>query len=113
MTWRKFVEKSEPGFDEEGQPVLRAAGGNDNVQLGITRRDLQNEDAPAELQKGLMVARLKQTLAHSRAPRISSNELREDWRLLEKIDTAEQEKLSRKLDHGNQAASQRLDRSSD
>jgi hypothetical protein len=62
---------------------------------------------------GLILARLKQTLAQSRAPRISSDELREDWRLLKKIDTAEHEKLSRKLDQGNQAASQRLDRSSD
>lgn len=113
MTWRKFAEKSEPRFDEKGQAVLQAADGNDTVKLGITRRDLQSEDAAAELQRGLMVARLKQILAHSRAPRISSNELRADWQLLEKIDTAEQERLSKKLDQGNQAASQRLDRSSD
>jgi hypothetical protein len=113
MTWRKFVEKAEPRFDEKGQPVLRAAGGNDNVQLGITRRDLQSKDAPAELQMGLMLARLKQTLAHSRAPRISSNELREDWQLLEKIDDAGQEKLSKKSEQGNQAVSQRPARSSD
>jgi len=83
------------------------------MELGVTRRGLQSEDAPWELQRGLMVARLKQTLAHSRAPRISSNELREDWKLLEKIDRAGQEKLSQKLDQGNQAVNQRTDRTSD
>jgi len=113
MTWRKFVEKAEPKFNGKGHPVLQAAAGNDAVNLGVTRRELQSENSPAGLQRGLIVARLKQTLARSRTPRISSNELREDWQLLERIDTGEQEKLSKKLDQGNQAASQRLGGSSD
>jgi len=113
ITWRKFVEKSEPEFDAAGQPVLQAPEENNPMELGVTRRGLQSEDAPWELQRGLVVARLKQTLAHSRAPRISSNELREDWKLLEKIDRAGQEKLSQKLDQGNQAVNQRTDRTSD
>jgi hypothetical protein len=127
-TWRKFVEKSQPEFDAAGQPVLQAPygpGGKDAVELGVTRSDLQSEGAPEELQRELMVSRLKQTLAHSRAPRISSSELREDWLLLEKIDGAEQENLSKKWDQGNPAVNpvnslnppntlnQRSDRSSD
>ena len=83
------------------------------MQLGVTRKDLESDDAPWELQRGLMISRLKQTLAHSRAPRISSNELREDWQLLEKIDRAGQEKLSKKLEEGNQAESQKTEQSSD
>jgi hypothetical protein len=51
-----------------------------------------------------MVARLKQTLAHSRAPRISSNELREDWLLLEKID--DRAILSKTSEQGNQTVIQ-------
>ena len=114
--WRKFVEKSEPKLDADGQAVLQAPEGPDGketVELGVTRRGLQSDSAPVELQRELLVSRLKQTLANSRAPRISRNELRDDWRLLEKIDDAEQEKLSRKLDPGNQAAIQKPDRSSE
>jgi hypothetical protein len=114
--WRKFVEKSEPKLDADGQAVLQALEGPDGketVELGVTRRDLQGEHASVELQRELVVSRLRQTLANSRAPRISRSELREDWQLLEKIDYAEQEKLSRKFDQGNQSESQRPDRSSD
>jgi hypothetical protein len=109
ITWRKFIEKSEPEFDADRQPVLRAPTGLDEmdaVELGVTRKGLQSEDAPADLQRELMIFRLKQTLARSRAPRISGNELREDWQLLEKIDEAGQEALSKKLDQENQSVSQ-------
>jgi len=113
IAWRKFVEKSQPEFDADGQPVLQVPGGKDTVELGVTRRDLQSEHAPVELQKGLMVSRMKQTLANGRTPRISSSELHEDWELLKKIDEAERGKSSRKLDQGNQAVNQTLERSSD
>jgi hypothetical protein len=113
ITWRKFVEKSQPEFNSDGQLVLQVHDGKDFVELGVTRGNLQSEDAPVDLQKELMVFRLKQTLARSRAPRISSNELREDWQMLEKIDEVRQEKLSKKLDQGNQAVNQSTDRTSD
>jgi hypothetical protein len=101
MAWRKFVGKARPGLDAKGQPMLEAPDGQHTVELGLTRRDLQSDNAPAALQRELMVSRLKQTLARSRAPRISGAELREDWQLLEKIDQAGQERLAGKLDSGN------------
>src|SRR5579863_1615340 len=116
ITWRKFVEKSEPQFDADGQPVLKAPAepdGKDTVELGVTRRDLQSEGAPVELQRELMVSLLKQTLANSRAPRISSSELREDLQLLEKIEESGQERLSKEFDQENRPVSQKPDRSSD
>ena len=113
ISLRKFVEKSKPEFDADGQPVLRGSDGNDTVQLGITRRDLLSEKAPVGLQRELMVFRLKQTLARSRAPRISSGELREDWQLLEEIDQADQGKLPKKLDQRNQTVNQAAARTSD
>jgi hypothetical protein len=113
IAWRKFVEKSQPQFDANGQLVLQAPDGSDFLELGLTRTGLQSGSAPVDLQRELMVFRLKQTLAHSRAPRISSSELREDWQLLEKIDEATQENLSKKLDQGNRAVNQRAERTSD
>jgi hypothetical protein len=82
------------------------------VKLGVTRKDLQTADAPIDLQRELLAFRLKQTLAGSRAPRISNTELREDWQLLEKINDAGQGHLSKKSIQGDQAVSERMDRSS-
>ena len=118
MTWRKFTETATPEFDADGQVVLQASEGESIVEVGVTRRnlqtsDLQNEDAPLELQRELVVSRLKQTLARSRAPRISSTELREDWQLLQKIDLAEQEKTTKTPARRIQAVSQRSQQSSD
>ena len=101
ISWRKWVAKSEPEMGAEGQAGFEERDGDEVVELGVTRRDLPSENAPWELQRGLIVARLKQTLARSRAPRISSGELQKDWELLEKIDDAEHAQLSKRLDAGN------------
>jgi hypothetical protein len=94
MTWRTFVETSQPRLDAKGQPVLQTPDGGNTVELGVARSDLLSEDGPVELRRELMISRMKQTLEHNRAPRISGNELREDWQLLEKING--QEILTRK-----------------
>jgi hypothetical protein len=99
--WREFTKKSWPEFDADGQPVLKAPG-NVFTALGVTRGNLQGGDGPVELQRDLMISRLKQTLTDGRSPRISASELREDWQLLEKIDEAGQKILSEQLDHRNQ-----------
>lgn len=112
ITWRKFVEMAQPGLDKNGQVILQAVDGNDVMELGVTRRDLQTEDAPIELQKDLMVSRLKQTLANSRAPRISDGELRQDWLLLERIDAAEQAKIPKASEARIQDVSQRTKQTS-
>jgi len=106
ITLRKFIENAEPEFDAEGQAVLQATEGHNTMELGVTRAGLQTDDAPMDLQEELMVSRLKQTLAKSRAPRISRNELREDWQLLEKIERANQARLSSKSEPGSNSVSQ-------
>ena len=113
ITWRRFIEKSQPQFDVDGQLILQAPIGEDFVELGVTRKSLQIADAPVDLQRELMVFRLKQTLANSRAPRISGSELREDWQLLKKLEESGQEKLANKSDQGNQLVNRRTERTSD
>lgn len=85
-SWRMFEEKAQPVLDAHGQTALASTVRNDLVDLGVTRKDISNGDAPMELRRGLMVARMRQALARNRAPRISGSELREDWQLLEKMD---------------------------
>ena len=113
ITWKKFAEKAQPEYSADGQLGLESSEGNDVVEVGITRKDLPSVESPYQLQRGLMLARLKQSLAHSRAPRISDSELHEDWQLLEKIDVAGQQRFSRELEEGNRAADQMVEHTSD
>jgi hypothetical protein len=96
-SWRMFEEKAKPVLGANGQTALASTFlGEDVVNLGITRTEISNGDAPTELKRGLMLARMRQTLAHNRAPRTSSSELREDWQLLEKIDGDLQQNAAQK-----------------
>jgi hypothetical protein len=113
ITWKKFAEKAQPEYSADGQLGLESSEGNDVVEVGITRKDLPSVESPYQLQRGLMLARLKQSLAHSRAPRISDSELHEDWQLLEKIDVAGQQRFSRELEEGNRSADQMVEHTSD
>jgi hypothetical protein len=113
ITWKKFAEKAQPEFRADGQLGLESSDGDDVVEIGVTRKNLPSEGSPYQLQRGLMLARLKQSLAHSRAPRISDSELHEDWKLLEKIEDAGQQKDSKKLEEGNRSANQSVERTSD
>ena len=112
-TWRNFVDASHPEIGADGQAFLRAPEGQETVTLGVTRRSLQIENAPAVLQRELMISRLKQTLARSRAPRISQSELQADFLLLKKIDDARQAERVRNSDSGNASVSVTAATSSD
>ena len=89
-SWRSFVEHSHPAFGADGRAVLEVAGSPDSLQLGVTRANLQIESAPVEVQRQMMISRLTQELGRSRSARVSGSELREDWQLLEKLETARQ-----------------------
>lgn len=95
-SWHMFEEKAQPVLDAHGQTALASTSGEDIVTLGITRTDISNGDAPMELKRGLMLARMRQAVAHNRSPRTSANELQEDWQLLEKIDGSLQQDAPQK-----------------
>jgi hypothetical protein len=50
----------------------------------------QCDGVPAELQQGLLEVRFRQQLTRCRAPKISSEELHEDWKLLQEINSVGQ-----------------------
>ena len=101
-SWRHFQEEAHIQLDESGHPILLAPIGGQNVAMGITRDDIAREGAPAELQMGLLEARLRQQLTRGRAPKVSNEEVRDDWRLLQEINTAEQLEVSGRTDQKNQ-----------
>ena len=96
ISWRQFQQKAQLGLDEYGHPTLQAPIGDQVVEMGVTRDDVASDDFPAELRRGLLQARLRQQLTRSRAPKISTDELHQDWRLLQQINSTEKEEISRR-----------------
>ncbi len=95
ITWKHFQENAEVLMDESGHAALQAPNGKEWVEMGINRDGLVRSDVPADLQRGLVEARLRQELSGGRAPRTSGDQLREDWRLLQKINSTEQVETSK------------------
>jgi hypothetical protein len=93
--WRQFEKSAHPHLSADGKPSLEATFGNESVTLVVTRSDLPGGGAPAEIERGLLISRLRQTLSRSRAPRTSSSELHRDWELLKEIDAAKSAGASR------------------
>ena len=107
--WRKFEVKARPELNAAGELMLQGNYDHEMVNLGVARSDLGDGTAPLELERGMMISRLKQTLAHSRAPRISGIELREDWQLLGKLDETKQAKIPAAQGAGHSSQSKSVD----
>jgi len=99
--WRKFEAKAKPELNAGGQPALQSSYDGATVLVGVARSDLGGGSAAPELQRGMVLARLRQVLSRSRAPRISELELSEDWQLLGKLDETKQANISAPPDEGN------------
>jgi len=96
-TWKHFLQDADMKMDQSGQAILHAPFGNESVEMGINRDDLVRSNVPVDLQKGLVEARLGQELSSGRAPRTSGDQLREDWQLLQRINSTEQAETSKLL----------------
>jgi hypothetical protein len=105
-SWREFAEKAQFELDDSGSPVLAAPFGGEIVHVGVARDDFDGIDAPVALQKGLLVSRLHQELERGRAPKISAEQLSEDWQLLQTVNSAEQEAAQRRANEVNEESEQ-------
>lgn len=83
--WEKLQSKAATAVDAEGRPVLEMRMGDDLVQVGISADNLLSGNAPPQLLRQLLEARLQSELGHGRAPRhgITESEVARDWRLLQ------------------------------
>lgn len=78
--WRRGAE---PQLDATGQPFLQAQVDGRIVRLGLSRRNALRLSTPPELVQGLLVTRLEQELKPSKPSRISGQQVKSDWKLLE------------------------------
>jgi hypothetical protein len=82
--WDRVQSKAKTGVDEQGRPVLQLQVGESSVQVGVAAANVLNGDAPPELVRQLLEARLQSELRRKSASLISEAEISRDWLLLEK-----------------------------
>jgi hypothetical protein len=102
ISWREFQQIAKPGFDPIGGPILQLAIADKPVSLGISRSNFFGNGGPSELQRELLVSRLRSELAAGRAPRSSNIGVRDDLELLQKLVAAQRESITAHTDAGGQ-----------
>lgn len=81
-TWEHLQSKAKATVDADGRPVLEMQVGDDVVQVGISAENVLNGNAPPEMVRQLLEARLASEL---RGPKhgITEIEVARDWKLLQ------------------------------
>jgi hypothetical protein len=81
-TWHKLLDGAQLRLDAAGHPVLAVRTGDEVVEVGISRGNVLNSDAPHSIVQDLLVARMREQLRSGHAPKTSDLEVRQDWKLL-------------------------------
>jgi hypothetical protein len=79
--WAKLQSKAQSTVDDDGMPVLEMRLGGDRVEVGITAGNVLSGNAPPELLRQLLEARLQSEL-HRPQHSVTETEVARDWDLL-------------------------------
>jgi hypothetical protein len=101
-SWQQFQGGARPSLDRFGHPILEAPFADSMVAVGISRADFLISEPRPEVQRELLVARLRAELAAGRTPRASGAMLRDDWQLLQEVVSAQREGITARADVENQ-----------
>jgi hypothetical protein len=83
--WEKLQSKAKTSVDNQGRPVIEVQVGESQVQIGVAANNVLNGNAPPELVRQLLEARLQSELRSRSAQGISETEVARDWDLLQRI----------------------------
>ena len=86
-TWEKLQSKAKPALDADGRPVLRMQVDGEMVQVGATPDNILSGNAPPQLVRELLEARLASELRKRSARSLSGVEVERDWKLLQQTMT--------------------------
>jgi hypothetical protein len=107
--WARLQSKAQPALDSQGHPILEMQIGEKFVRVGASASNIMNGNAPPELLRQLLEARLGSELRHPSPHSISESEVDRDWNLLQRAVSERDPSLtsrSTSLDantiHGNQ-----------
>lgn len=100
--WEKLQSRAKATVDAQGQPVLQMQFGEDEIQVGVSANNVLNGDAPPQLVRQLLEARLQAELSGRSRHGISETEVERDWQLLQKsISEVSEPQLVRTAQGGN------------
>ena len=86
-SWERLQSKATTGVDPEERPILRLRVGQEWVQVGDSTGNVFSGNAPPQLVRQLLVARLQSELSRRSARSISETEVARDWKLLQQTFT--------------------------
>lgn len=82
-TWERLQSKAKTAVDPEGRPVLQLRFGEDWVQVGDSAGNVFAGNAPPQLVRQLLEARLASELTRRSAHGVTETEVARDWKLLQ------------------------------
>ena len=82
--WRKLQSRATTGIDEQGRPVLQLQVGESRLQIGLAADNVLDGNAPPQLVRQLLEARLQSELRSRRSLGVTETQIARDWDLLYK-----------------------------
>jgi hypothetical protein len=81
--WSRLQAKAKMEFDDEGRPVLQIQVDGRIVRIGASAENVLNGDAPPQLVRQLLEARLQSELSRKSSRAVSEDGIARDWKLLQ------------------------------
>jgi hypothetical protein len=82
--WGKLQARSKTSIDDNGQPILHMPSEQASAQVGLSAGNVLQSDAPPQVVRQLLEARLQVELSRRASHGISETEVARDWDLLQK-----------------------------
>jgi hypothetical protein len=82
-TWERLQSRARTGVDPQGSPVLQLRVGENWVQVGDSAENVFAGNAPPQLVRQLLEARLQSELSHRSPQGVTETEVARDWQLLQ------------------------------
>jgi len=86
--WERLQSRAKSGVDDQGRPVLQLQVGDSLVQVGVSADNVLNGNAPPQLVRQLLEARLQSELRSKSVQGLTDTEIARDWALLLKTAAA-------------------------
>ncbi len=82
--WKRLQSKAKTAVDDHGRPVLQVQVGDSTVQIGVAADNILSGNAPPQLVRQLLEARLQSELRRRSAQGITEAEVDRDWKMLQR-----------------------------